>query len=146
MSKQADSWARFAAFFFLLGAAFLVLGLNDGFTSAIEDNATCQPGSCAEGGVRMTFVILGVTFMATATLLAVATEFSIRKTTSIIGQVKTFSESGAANDLEGITDFLKPFGITIDPSTNSNVNVEHRTIDLRGQRSGDAAVRRLAPT
>ena len=126
-----------AAFFFVLGAAFLLLGLNEGFTSALEDNATCQPGSCAGGGVKMTFVILGVSFMGTATLASVITEFSIRKTTSIIGQVKTFSESGSPSDLEGITDFLKPFGITIDPSTNANVNVQQRTIDLRGQRSGD---------
>lgn len=124
-------------FFFILGAVFFVLGMSDRVTSSLEENANCQSGSCAEGGVRLTFLILGVSFIGTGTLVSFLTEFSIRKTTSILGQVKEFSATGSAADLEGITDFLKPFGITLDAATQANVNVETRTIDLRGQRSGE---------
>jgi hypothetical protein len=125
-----------AVFFFLLGAAFFVLGMSERFTSSLEENSNCQSGDC-DGGVRTTFLILGVSFMGTAGLLAFLTEYSIRKTTSIIGQVQDFAATGSTAGLEEVADFLKPFGISIDPATQANVNAAQQTIDLRNQRIGE---------
>ena len=125
-----------AGFFFVLGATFFVLGMSERFTSSLEENSNCQSGDC-DGGVRTTFLILGVSFIGTAGLLAFLTEYSIRKTTSIIGQVQEFTATGSTAGLEEIADFLKPFGISLDPATQGNASVTQRTTDARGRRSAD---------
>lgn len=124
-------------FFMLLGAVFLVLALNDNFLDSLTASGNCASGDCGEDSVRTTFLILGASFLVTGAITSLGTELAIRKTRRLVQHVTEFRQSGSLDSMEGLSEFLKPFGVSLDPGSNANINVERRTIDLRGQRSGD---------
>lgn len=126
----------FGLFFMVLGAAFIVTASNDGWMDSLAANSTCNGGTCSEDGAATTFMIIGVSFVATGLISSVVTEVAVRKTRSIFRRVTTAQTDGTFDTVEGISSFLEPFGIKVDPSVAGNVNVEQRTFDLRGQRAG----------
>ncbi len=126
----------FGLFFMVLGAGFLALALNDGWANWLDENSTCTGGACSNDSAKGTFLIMGISFMATGLISSVATEFGVRKMRGIMRTFASGSADGSFDTMQGISDFLAPLGITIDPASNANVNVQQRTIDLRGQRHG----------
>ncbi|MBK7125152.1 MAG: hypothetical protein IPH65_04410 [Dehalococcoidia bacterium] len=122
--------------FVALGAGFLVLGLSDAFTAWLDETSACQYGDCsgATAGARTTFVTMGVAFIGAGLISSAATEFAIRKTRSLVSSIGSGAGPGDAAD--SIAGFLRPFGIEVDPANSPNVTVQHRVIDLRGQRQG----------
>lgn len=127
----------FGLFFMVLGGIFLAVALDGEWSNWLDENSTCNGGACADGTAKTTFLIVGVSFVATGLISSVVTEFAVRKTRSILGSVVSAASDGSLESSESIAQFLEPFGIEIDPSADAPVNVSHRTIDLRGQRSGD---------
>ena len=125
-----------AVFFILLGIGFLALGLTDGVTKWLDANSTCQGGNCGEANARSTFVILGVCFIAAGLVTGLATEYAIRKTRRLVAHMATFPGLETPT-LESIGGFLEPFGIDLTAAKQANTRVDHRVIDLRGQRSGN---------
>ena len=124
-------------FFMALGVLFLWLGLDNDVVNWFANNSSCPSGECPHDSARTTFLILGGSFFVGGFITSLGTELAVRKTQRLLAHVSDFRESGSLESVEGLSEFLKPFGINIDPGTNPNINVEHRTIDLRGQRSGD---------
>jgi len=127
----------FGLFFIVFGGIFLAIAMNDGATSWLDRNSTCNYGDCSSGSARSAFYIVGGSFVAVGLLSSVATEIAVRKTRGIARSVSKSVGRGSFNSVEGIADFLAPFGIKVDPSDSANVNVQHRTIDLRDRRTGD---------
>ncbi|MGE3076852.1 MAG: hypothetical protein AB7N24_07580 [Dehalococcoidia bacterium] len=123
------------AFFILLGLGFLILGLSDGFTNWLDANSSCQGGNCGEDSVRSTFIILGVCFVGAGLITSLATEYAIRKTRRLVAHMATFPGLDAPT-LESIGGFLEPFGIDLSTAQQANTRVDHRVINLRGQRTG----------
>ncbi len=124
-------------FFIVFGLSFMFLGLNDGFTGWLDENSTCQSGACANDNVKVTFLILGGSFFMTGLITSLGTELAVRKTQRLVQHVTEFRESGSLDSMGGLSEFLKPFGVTIEPGSNADTNVQHRTIDLRHEREGD---------
>lgn len=123
----------FGLFFIVMGIGFLLLSFT--WADWLDEHSVCEHGNCSDTGADTTFTILGIAFIAGGMVSSVATELAYRKTRAIVQHVSTFQTSGSLDTAEGVSEFLKPFGIDIQPG--ANVNVEHRTIDLRSQRSGD---------
>ncbi len=124
-----------AVFFILLGIGFLALGLTDAVTNWLDANSTCQSGNCGDQSARSTFVILGVCFIASGLITGLAIEYAIRKTRRLVAHMATFPGLGTPT-LESLGDFLEPFGIDLSAAQQANTRVNHRVIDLRGQRTG----------
>lgn len=122
--------------FMLLGAMFLLAGLNDGFTSWLDANSTCSSGICDDSSARSTFVLLGGSFFAGGLITSLATEFAVRKTRKVINRVSAFAATGD-HSAESVSDFLEDFGIDLGPSKLQVARIQHHTIDLRGQRQGE---------
>ncbi|MGE0598131.1 MAG: hypothetical protein AB7J35_13360 [Dehalococcoidia bacterium] len=122
-------------FFILLGAGFLVLGMSGSFTSWLDANSTCQGGNCGEDSVRSTFLILGACFVGAGLITSLATELAIRKTRRLVAHMATFPGLDTPT-LESIGGFLEPFGIDLSAAQQASARVDHRVINLRGQRTG----------
>ncbi len=121
-------------FFMVFGLLFLVMGANDAFTNTFDGGFTCSGSSCASDSVRTTFLTLGASFFFGGLLTSVITELTIRKTRRLVSSVT--SMAAHPNDVQGISEFLKDFGIDMDLS-RANVSVERPvSLDLRGQRHG----------
>ena len=118
-----------------LGALFIVLGVSDAFTNWLDANSTCVSGNCGADSARSTFLFVGLAFFVSGLITSVATEFAIRKTQRLMKHVGEYA-SNPATSVEGLSEFLEPFGIDLQPGTKANVNVGSRVIDLRGQRHG----------
>jgi hypothetical protein len=125
----------FGLFFMLLGGIFLWVALNDPWSNWLDENSVCEDGNCSDVGASTTFLVMGVSFVATGFISSLATEFAVRKTRGLMRTV-TAAGDGSLGTVEGISDFLAPFGIHIDPSSSANANVQQRTLDLRGLRNG----------
>jgi len=123
-------------FFIVMGAGFLVLGFSE-FATWLDENATCTSGNCSDTAARTTFLLLGLSFVIAGACTSLVTEFAIRKTQGLMSQVVALS-SGETNSVDGLADFLEPFGIDLDAARASGVGVDlqHGVIDLRGQRHG----------
>lgn len=126
----------FGLFFMVLGAGFLAVALNDGWANWLDENSTCTGGACSNDSAKGTFLLMGVSFIATGLISSVATEFGVRKTRGMLRSFTAGSADGSMDTIQGISDFLAPLGISIDPAANADVSVQQRTIDLRGQRRG----------
>lgn len=123
-------------FFIVMGAGFLVLGFSE-FATWLDENSTCTSGNCSDTAARTTFLILGVSFVIAGVFTSLVTELAIRKTQRLMSHVTALSSTDTSS-MEGLADFLEPFGIDLDAAraAGAEVNVEHGVIDLRGQRQG----------
>jgi len=121
--------------FIALGALLLAAGLNESWLESLVGTQGCSVGRCPADDARPTFVIMGVSFLAVGLVTSLVTEFALRKTQRLMAQVSSFS-TGEAQTGESLANFLGEFGINIDPN-RANMSVNERTIDLRGQHSGD---------
>jgi|GEM_PF-4017590 len=126
----------FGIFFLAMGVGFLAIALYDPWSDWLDENSTCDDGDCSNVGASTTFLILGASFVATGLISSVVTEVAIRKTRRAWASVTTAQAGASFETMDGVADFLAPFGIKLDGATNANVDVQHRTIDLRGQRGG----------
>lgn len=134
-------------FFVALGVGFLVLGLNDGLNAWLDSNSTCTGGSCPDGGVRATFMILGISFIAAGLIGSVAVELVVRKTSGFLSQVSATPVSASSVTdapvsvtpaMETIGDLLESRGIHLTGKLGAIANIHPQVIDLRGQRPGNA--------
>jgi hypothetical protein len=126
----------FGLFFMLLGGIFLWVALNDPWSDWLDENSVCDDGDCSDVGASTTFLVMGVSFVATGLISSLATEFAVRKTTGLMRTVSAAAGDGSLGTVAGISEFLAPFGIKLDPASTPNVSVEGRTLDLRGLRNG----------
>ena len=123
----------FGLFFVVLGGVFLAVALNDPWSGWLDENSVCDDGNCSDVGASTTFLVTGIVFIAVGLISSLATELAVRKTR---GLMRTISMGQPGTSAEGLSDFLAPFGITIDPAAAQNVRVQHQTVDLRGLRQG----------
>lgn len=126
----------FGLFFMLQGGMFLAVALNDPWSNWLDENSVCDDGNCSDAGASTTFLVMGVSFIATGLISSLATEFAVRKTRGLMRTVSAAAGDGSLGTVEGISDFLAPFGISIDPAAGTNPSVRQRTLDLRGLRNG----------
>lgn len=122
------------AFFMVLGAFLLVLGLSDSFTALQGSNSCTGAGCAAADSARATLVTVGITFFLGGLLTSALTEFGIRKARRIQARVTRFSAN--PGDPEAVSEFLRDFGIDMDLSRASVTVGQPVTVDLRGQRTG----------
>ena len=136
-----------ALLFIAMGLGFVALGLNERFGSWLDANSACNGGSCPDGAVRTTFLILGISFIAVGVIISVAVEFALRKTSRILSRVSavpvaaspvTSSPVSAAPTIETIGELLESRGIHLSESLGELASIRPQVIDLRGQRSGGA--------
>jgi hypothetical protein len=125
-----------AVFFILLGAGFVAASLS-GAAGWLDENSTCTYGDNCSDSAPTVFLFLGMTFIVAGVFTSVVTEFAIRKAQRLFVSVSKLS-SGDAAGVEGLADFLEPFGIDLDAAgaAGADGNVQQGVIDLRGQRQG----------
>lgn len=131
--------------FIAMGVGFLALGLNEQFRGWFEANSTCNGGSCPDGGIRTTFMILGISFIAVGVISSVVVEFALRKTSRLLSRLSavpvaasgvTSSPASAAPTIETIGELLESRGIHLSESLGGIASIRPQVIDLRGQRAG----------
>ena len=121
-------------FFILMGVGFVVAAMS-GVSDWLDENSTCTYGGSCPDSSRNAFLIIGASFVGAGLFTSLLTELVIRKTQGMMSRISTFATTAPTS--ETVADFLDDFGIKIDPGHDSNVNVQHQAIDLRGQRTGE---------